>query len=217
MRSLSSKSANLRKVKSCIYVVAEGCTTEKEYFSQTVFRELSGYCVKSSCPKKGCGGNDPKSLLKRAKEVQRNLDIAQGDQIWIVLDRDTWSEADINSLIAWAREKDYRHIAISNPKIELWLIHHFTAKNPPTTSLAVSKNLKRHWKDYAKGIRIDKFSHEDVFNATARSRKWYENRSQSAGIVLSEATIPAAGSSSLFRLTEQLGFTKKSESTVYGC
>jgi len=71
-------------------------------------------------------GSSPLSVLARVKEyVSRNqLSAEYGDSLWCVIDVDKWPMEQIEELHSFCSQKDNRHLVISNPCIEIWLLYH---------------------------------------------------------------------------------------------
>ena len=46
------------------------------------------------------------------------------DELWLVIDRDRWKEAMLSRVTKECSQKDYLHVAMSNPCFELWLLLH---------------------------------------------------------------------------------------------
>lgn len=65
----------------------------------------------------------PKDVLKRLHAAARAEGIKLGDELWLVIDRDAWKEADLNQVCIDAKKHGF-HIALSNPCFELWLYLH---------------------------------------------------------------------------------------------
>ena len=65
---------------------------------------------------------------------------------------------ELEALLAWAQEDDRRHVAISNPKFELFLVMHFEKGNGCTTSSSVDAAPRRHMPGYDKRLSRGQFS-----------------------------------------------------------
>ncbi|MGO8675162.1 MAG: RloB family protein [Limisphaerales bacterium] len=46
------------------------------------------------------------------------------DELWLVVDRDAWTESDLNDVVAAIGALPKYHLALSNPCFELWLVLH---------------------------------------------------------------------------------------------
>lgn len=46
------------------------------------------------------------------------------DELWLVVDRDRWTEAMLSRVATECAQDNFMHVALSNPCIELWLLLH---------------------------------------------------------------------------------------------
>lgn len=71
-------------------------------------------------------GSSPANVLARVKEyINKNqLSAEYGDSLWCVIDVDRWPMEQIEELYSFCSKKDNRHLVISNPCIEIWLLYH---------------------------------------------------------------------------------------------
>lgn len=84
------------------------------------------------------GQSSPQHVLNRLSEYMEEYEMAEGDQLWLVLDTDHWIEAGhIANLTKVVRESKQKgiEVAISNPCFDLWLLLHF-AEFPTEPELA---------------------------------------------------------------------------------
>jgi hypothetical protein len=65
----------------------------------------------------------PKEVLKRLRAAAKSKGIKNGDELWLVIDRDAWDEADLDVVCKQAKSMGY-FVALSNPCFELWLYLH---------------------------------------------------------------------------------------------
>ena len=65
-----------------------------------------------------------KGFDKRLNELKRKYNLGQDDELWLVFDRDKWTEQMLNEVVQQAKRKDYYHVADSNPCFEIWLLLH---------------------------------------------------------------------------------------------
>lgn len=190
-RELGRKPASREYRKVC-WISAEG-KTERDYFSMEVFKR-SPYAVKF--PKDiHPSRRNPAAVLKRFKKTLREEDFRKGDVAWLVVDVDSYDEAELNGLIEWQNESPQHHVAISNPKFELFLALHFGNAAGCTTSNAVDAELKKHFAQYKKRVDARRFSLGEVLGACERA----EARRRS-----SADPIPPAGATDAHLLVRQL-------------
>ena len=76
----------------------------------------------------------------------------KGDSFWIVVDVDNWGESDFETLRRWAAKEESRHLAISNPKFELFLLMHFDSARGCTTSASAEAKLRNYMPGYRKRL-----------------------------------------------------------------
>ena len=71
-------------------------------------------------------GSAPSKVLARVSDYisENQLDADYGDSIWCVIDKDKWPQNQIEELRAFCNQKGNRHLVISNPSIEIWLLYH---------------------------------------------------------------------------------------------
>lgn len=154
-RDSLARRTGTRKYRPVCWVSAEG-QTERDYFTMDAFRD-AGKAIrfpKDIHPDR----RNPAAVLKRFQKALRTEDFRAGDEAWIVVDVDEWDRGELEALLAWARKDDRRHVAISNPKFELFLVMHFEKGNGCTTASSVDAALRRHMPGYDKRLRRGQFS-----------------------------------------------------------
>lgn len=164
--TLSRKSGG-REYRDVCWVSAEG-QTEKDYLRMDVFKETP---VAVKFPKNiHPDRRNPAAVLKRFQKAMRTEDFRKGDEAWIVVDVDTWDDEELAELLAWAESDVRHHLAVSNPKFELFLVMHFERGNGCTTPQKVDASLKRSWPRYCKRISATQFSLDQVKAAVENAR-----------------------------------------------
>lgn len=114
------------KYRKSFFFVTEGSASEEAYlrlvWNRLGLREYGNarFChEKSSIP----------AMLATAKKIEKDSSFnpRKGDQLWIILDFDEQCHfpEQFNELATWEKEKPYRHVAISTPRFEYWLLMHF--------------------------------------------------------------------------------------------
>lgn len=70
--------------------------------------------------------SSPSKVLEKVKAyISKNqLSAEDGDSLWCAIDVDRWPQKQIEELHAFCAQKDNRHLVISNPSIEIWLLYH---------------------------------------------------------------------------------------------
>ncbi len=92
------------------------------------------------------------------------------DETWVVVDRDEWTDEQLEKLHTWSDEKGKCGFALSNPKFEYWLLLHFEEGTEIASSSACSERLKKHLPNYNKGINPADFTREKVLAAVKRAK-----------------------------------------------
>ncbi len=144
--------------------MCEGEKTEVEYLNQLrMSKRLQKERLKI-VPSCDCGGTDPRTLVKAAKNLRAKLareDQLQYDEVWFVIDRDQHTTFD--AAIDEAEANGFE-VAYSVPCFELWYLLHFTPQTAPIERHVVRQKLKGFpgLADYDKeglyGVLIDKLS-----------------------------------------------------------
>lgn len=150
-----------KKYKSIFHVLTEGRLTEPSYIA-TIKREpwfSSDYISKHYTAKH----SSIPELLKKAEDISSQ--VREGDQLWVILDRDEQSNTieQLKRLGQWERENPSQHVALSNPRFEYWLLLHFE-KNPTIQNANSDVYMSRYFHEYDK--RKDVQSSASMFNKT---------------------------------------------------
>lgn len=181
-----------REYRNVLWISAEG-QTEKDYFQMNVFRDTA---MQVRFPKNvHPDRRNPHQVLKRFQKALRSEDFRKNDEAWVVVDVDNWDSSEFDELVAWAESDSRHHLAISNPKFELFLLMHFGPAKGCTTSQKVDTALKRQLPRYAKRISATQFAVKDVKTAIENAR---EKR-----FCCNEA-VPAPGMTDAHLLAERL-------------
>lgn len=201
------RSSGFREQRRVIIISGEG-QTERTYFDMRVFKELGQTYIKQP---KGTSSTrtrtNPRSVIKRALDTERSVrkgGLLPGDQVWVVVDTDQWNDEDRNALREFERSHKSHHVAVSNPKIELFILMHFENADGCTTAAIVDRRLRKHWPKYDKIIPSEKFSKKDVLKAAERGKRKYATDPMG---------YPVPGSTGLFSLIEWIATV---ESGRYG-
>lgn len=89
----------------------------------------------------------PLKVLKKAKEwIKANKPLQKDDEIWLVLDRDNWTETDLEIVLKQCQKLKI-YLAVSNPCFEYWLLLHFV-EIKPLKSIGTCRNCKDRLKGY---------------------------------------------------------------------
>lgn len=164
---LAPRKTGVREYRSVCWVSAEGAT-ERDYLGMAVFKgsPVSVRFPKNTHPNR----HNPAAVLKRFEKALRESDFRTGDEAWLVVDVDDWSEDEFRELLAWEAADSRHHLAVSNPKFELFLVMHFEKANGCTTPEKVDAALKKHWSRYAKRVTPTQFSAKQVRSAIENAK-----------------------------------------------
>lgn len=114
-----------RRYRKSFFFVTEGEASEEAYLKIVWHRlGLREYCNARFCHEK----SSIPAMLATAKKVEkdRTFNPKKGDELWIILDFDEQCHfpEQFQELEAWEKEQTYRHVAISTPRFEYWLLMH---------------------------------------------------------------------------------------------
>jgi hypothetical protein len=70
------------------------------------------------------GKSAPKYVLERAKIYIQKEKLDNEDELWFVMDKDRWSEAQLREIAEFCTGSPNMHVIISNPCFEVWLYFH---------------------------------------------------------------------------------------------
>lgn len=167
-RDLARKSGS-RRLERKIFVAAEGAVTEKDYLY--FLRDLG--CDKLHFIRSPDGKSAPRQVLKRMKNELKGLVLLQDDEFWLLVDRDEWDPNDIQALFEWQKADARRHVVVSNPCVEFWLLLHFEDGEGATTAEICRNRLKqkKRWPDYDKSIPPGGLTESLIQDAMARAER----------------------------------------------
>lgn len=156
-----------RRYNKLIVIAAEGRVTELEYL---VHINSFNHAVNVHCLQ-GDDKSSPAYVLKRMKQYLKNEKLRKSDEAWVIVDRDQWSDGDLQQLFNWASEKPNYHVAINNPCFEHWLLQHFEDVRGAVSIKVCHRRLRKHLPDYDKSIDLRQITRERVMAAIERARQ----------------------------------------------
>ena len=110
-----------------IVIATEGSETEPRYFEDLALDELCRnprVHVEVITREHGDETSSaPNHVLDQLIEYEQIHDLVEGDELWIVFDRDTWKQSMLSEVARLVMQKGY-FLADSNPAFELWLLFH---------------------------------------------------------------------------------------------
>lgn len=183
-------------------IVCEGAKREADYFKYFEMMD-SRIEVEIISPEDG-DDNSPTGLIRKVRKLtttgpegeKPKYELTAGDEIWFVIDTDTWEDK-IDELRAEVAEENQLNmfVAQSNPCFEVWLCAHFTAEIQEFRGMNASENWKTHLPTVQPG-GFDSKKHPILIRQAIDSAKatYKEN----------EAGQPELGTSQLFRLAERI-------------
>ena len=68
--------------------------------------------------------SSPEHVLKQLNDYKEQYALEADDELWLVIDKDRWTEAMLSRVATECAQDEYMHMALSNPCIELWLLLH---------------------------------------------------------------------------------------------
>ncbi|MDR0415857.1 MAG: RloB family protein [Propionibacteriaceae bacterium] len=147
------------------FVATEGRKTEPQYFAMLNSQSATVW-VHCLTPK----ASAPASVRRTMDRHLAEQGIRPGDEAWLVVDKDRWPEAEIDSLCQWASAQ-HRGLAVSNPKFEYWLLLHFEDGAGAATPAEITRRLRLHLPEYDKGVNQAAFPVGSVAEAVTRARR----------------------------------------------
>ena len=109
-----------------IVIASEGKDTERIYF-KALAKEYTNPRVHIHILERSeaeQNNSSPEYVLKQLNNYKEQYALESDDELWIVVDKDRWTEAMLSRVATECAQDDYMHMALSNPCIELWLLLH---------------------------------------------------------------------------------------------
>lgn len=161
-----------RRIRKVIHVLPEG-QTERDYLAMDAIQAAiqSGGRVAVKVVKGHRGQTDPGSLVRQMKAHLRGEDFRSDDEAWLVIDVDEWTSEQIKTAMKWELSDPRYHLAISNPKFELFLLMHYCDAAGCVTPADVDNRLKHYVPDYKKRLARGLFTIGQVKDAVRRAQR----------------------------------------------
>ena len=109
-----------------IVIASEGKDTERIYF-KALAKEYTNPRVHVHILERGeaeQNNSSPEHVLKQLNDYKEQYALESDDELWLVVDKDRWTEAMLSRVATECAQDNYMHMALSNPCIELWLLLH---------------------------------------------------------------------------------------------
>jgi hypothetical protein len=110
-----------------LFVIAsEGAVSEPKYFNGLKARWHNPRVHVEVLIREDPGHSSPDQVLKSLGRFAEEYRLRDGDQLWLVIDRDSrsWKPRMMAAIARECQRKAY-HLAVSNPCFEIWLLLHF--------------------------------------------------------------------------------------------
>ncbi len=159
-----------RVEKKSVLIALEDTKSSKYYFEEL----LKDKGLKGSVVFAQHIGTNPKKVLEALEKHKDNNKKERFEKEWIVIDKDSYSKDEINSVFQSADSKGIC-VAFSNESYELWVLLHFEQLTKWTSRKELNSKLKKIFEDrfsieYTKSSRdiyryIRSFQKEAIKNA----------------------------------------------------
>lgn len=130
-----------------IVIASEGKDTERIYFNALAEEYMNPrvhvHILERSDNE--INNSSPEHVLKQLNDYKDQYELESDDELWLVVDRDRWTEAMLSQVATECARDNYMHMALSNPCIELWLLLHLVNVTllPPEELLLWMENRRR--------------------------------------------------------------------------
>ncbi|MCQ2287161.1 MAG: RloB family protein [Bacteroidales bacterium] len=104
-------------------IATEGKDTERVYF-EALRDKLQTNRIRLEILPSEENDSGPESVFNRLKSFEETYDTSHDDQLWVVVDRDKWSEKILSEIALFCSKSRNFFLGLSNPCFELWLLLH---------------------------------------------------------------------------------------------
>lgn len=130
-----------------IVIASEGKDTERIYF-KALAKEYTNLRVHVHILERSeneQNNSSPEHVLKQLNDYKSKYDLEANDELWLVVDKDRWTEAMLSHVATECSQEVAMHMALSNPCFELWLLLHMedAASLSPEEQEQWMKNRRR--------------------------------------------------------------------------
>lgn len=109
-----------------IVIASEGKDSERIYF-RALAKEYTNPRVHVHILERSedeQNNSSPEHVLKQLNDYKGLYALEADDELWLVVDKDRWTEAMLSRVATECAQDNYMHVALSNPCFELWLLLH---------------------------------------------------------------------------------------------
>lgn len=167
-----SKTPYKRKVNTresfLVVLAVEGERTEVQYFERL---QTSNLKILAIPPVNG--NTSPEHILNNLKKYLEKNSLYEDDLVWLLIDRDRWTQAQLSSVIAQCTQYSTPpgiNLAVSNPCFEIWLIlHHTSDLNGISSSASAIERLKQLRSNSYNKSNCPVYSEEEINLAISNS------------------------------------------------
>ena len=109
---------------SLFVIACEGAVTEPKYFNGLKEKLHASRIRVLILQRLDASRSSPEAIKGMMNNFVRLESLRDGDQLWLVIDRDSWPIKTISEVAQDCHQKGY-FLAVSNPCFEFWLLLHF--------------------------------------------------------------------------------------------
>lgn len=182
------RNEGFRPRRKLFVISTEGHETEPAYFS--IFNNDKLQIV----PLTARGKGSTYKVLSRAKEYLKENRLEQGDELWLVVDKDANSDIQLQELHDFTVSKESYGLAVSNPRFEYWLLLHFE-DGTGANNTNCNEKLKKHMPNYEKSKIDVKKLKDGIDDAIKRAKQKHSHENQK---------WPENNGSTVYKLVEKL-------------
>lgn len=158
-----------RNYRPVFIIATEGRETEPAYFRMGIFGSRERPVRVKVLGRRR--NSSPQAVLGQMRRHLSSYQKKDGDEAWLVVDKDQWGVQDLKVLHVWSQSAPYKNLAVSNPQFEYWLLLHFKDGNGINGKAACLSRLKRYMPNYSKSnLPISKFTVTRVQSAIKRAK-----------------------------------------------
>lgn len=112
-----------KKSARLVVIAAEGNMTENIYF-EAMKRKRQASNVHVEILHRDRHTSSPVAMYDQLRHFKQEYNIAEDDQLWVVVDRDKWDVKMMKSVAQYCNSNSHLNFCVSNPCFELWLLLH---------------------------------------------------------------------------------------------